>query len=265
MSNTLKYNRLAGKRVLVIGGTSGIGFCVAEAALEYGAHLVLSSSNPSQLDKAVTRLREAYPARKNQTITTHACDLSNTESLDSNIEQLLHAATDGNTEKLDHIVFTAGDALRLPALSELTPSEIQAAGTVRFTAPLILARHLSKCMELSPASSLTLTGGLRAQKPAPGWALMSGWGAAVEGLVRGLALDLKPLRVNMVAPGAVHTELFASIPSERLGSVMDAFRAQSTTGTVGRPEDLAMSYLYLMQDEFASGSVVESNGGARLV
>lgn len=267
MSHTLKYtSRLASKRILVIGGTSGIGYCVAEAALEYGSHLVLSSSNPTKLDMAVTRLRETYPSQtKSQTITTHACDMSNTGTLDSNIEQLLRAATAGGTKKLDHVVFTAGDSLKIPALSELTPSDIQAAGTVRFTAPLMLAKHLPRYMELSPTSSLTLTGGIRSHKPAPGWAMMSGWGCAVEGLVRGLALDLKSLRVNMVAPGPVHTELFSSIPPERLPAVLDKFRAQSTTGTVGSPGDLAMSYIYLMQDQFASGSIVESNGGARLV
>lgn len=242
-----------------------MGFCVAEAALEYGAHVVLSSSNPAKLDRAVARLQEAYPSQtRNQPIITQTCNMSDTEALHDNLERLLQAATDGGTVKLDHVVFTAGDALRPMALSELTPSDIQKAGAVRFTAPLMLAKHLPRYMTPSPASSLTLTGGIRSHKPAPGWAVMSAWGSAIEGLVRGLAMDLKPLRVNMVAPGAVHTELFSGFPAEHLPALLDKFRSMSTTGTVGTPEDLAMSYIYLMQDQFASGSIVESNGGAKL-
>ncbi|KAL4931626.1 uncharacterized protein BDV17DRAFT_240866 [Aspergillus undulatus] len=67
--------------------------------------------------------------------------------------------------------------------------------------------------------------------------LVSGWAAGIEGLVRGLALDLKPLRVNMVSPGAVHTELFSRFPSEQLEGFLQLLKNQSATGTVGRPED----------------------------
>jgi NAD(P)-dependent dehydrogenase (short-subunit alcohol dehydrogenase family) len=75
---------------------------------------------------------------------------------------------------------------------------------------------------------------------------------------------LKPVRVNTVQPGAVHTELFGGIPEAHLPAVLEGFKRESITGTVGTPEEVAEGYIYFMKDSFATGGVVESNGG-RLV
>ncbi|KAJ5089820.1 hypothetical protein N7532_008504 [Penicillium argentinense] len=267
MATSLKYtSKLANQRVLVLGGTSGIGFCVAEAALEHGAHLVISSSNQEKLDRTVKRLKESYPSQtEKQTITTHVCDLSDAVSLDANIQSLFQAATNGGTVKLNHVVTTAGDMLKRPSLEEVTPEIIYSGMNVRFVAPAIMAKYIQKYVEPSTSSSFTVTGGVRSHKPAPGWSVVSAVGSAVEGLARGLAVDLKPIRVNVVSPGAVHTELFSLFPKEQLDAMLEFFRNSSVTGTVGKPEDLAESYIYLMKDQFITGSIIESNGGALLV
>lgn len=264
---TLKYtSKLANQRVLILGGTSGIGFCVAEAALEHGAHLVISSSNQSNLDRTVARLTEAYPSQvEKYPVITHVCDLSDVANLDANLNALFQAATAGGTVKLNHVVTTAGDALKLPSLPELTPGLINSGMNVRLIAPAIMAKYIQKHVELSPASSFTMTGGVRSRKPAPGWFLATAVTAGIEGLARGLALDLKPLRVNVVAPGAVQTELFDMFPKEQKKVILQQFKDQSTTGTVGRPEDVAESYIYLMKDHFVTGTVIDSHGGALLV
>ena len=93
---------------------------------------------------------------------------------------------------------------------------------------------------------------------------MAAWGQGIEGIVRGLAVDLAPIRVNLVKPGAVHTELFADIPAERLEKVLEKMRKETLTGTVGRPEDVAEMYLGLMKCAFASGSMVDVDGGRLL-
>lgn len=261
-----KYtNKLAGQRVLILGGTSGIGFAVAEATFEHGANVVLSSSNQSKLDKAVARLKEAYPTQfEKQTITTHVCDLSDTANLDTNLEKLFETATNGGSVKLNHIATTAGDGLNLPKLAELTPDAIYSSMNVRYVAPAMMAKFIPKYVENSPSSSFTITGGMRGQKPAPGWALVTAVCCAIDGLARGLALDLAPVRVNVVHPGAVKTELFDMFPADQLEGLLQMFRDTSTTGTVGKPEDLAESYVYLMKDGFVTGSGIESNGGAFL-
>lgn len=267
MATPGKYTtKLANQRVLIFGGTSGIGYGVAEAALENGAHLIISGSNPSKLDRTVARLKEAYPTQStNQSITTHVCDLSDVTNLAANLETLFKAATNNGTDKLNHVVTSAGDALKLPALDEITPEIITSGMNVRFLAPAIMARFVHKYVELSPSSSFTLTSGAAGRKPAPGWSLAAAVTAAVEGLGRGLALDLKPIRVNVVSPGAVHTELFGAFPDEQLDAMMELFKSKSTTGTVAEPGDLAESYLYVMKDRFVTGSVIESNGGCFLV
>ncbi|RAK98780.1 SDR family NAD(P)-dependent oxidoreductase [Aspergillus ibericus CBS 121593] len=266
-SPSAKYtHKLAGQRVLIFGGTSGIGFCVAEAALEHGADLVISSSNQTKLDKTVARLKETYPTETaKQTIITHVCDLSDVAHLDAHFEALFQAATSGGTKKLNHVVTTAGDALQLPPLSDVTAAQFYAAANVRCVAFAVMAKHLDKYLEKFPSSSFTLTSGLRGRKPAPGWSLMTSVCGAVEGLARGLAVDLKPIRVNVVSPGAVYTEMFEHFPKDQLEGVLQMFKEQSTTGTVARPEDLAESYIYLMKDQFVTGSIIESNGGALLV
>ncbi|OJJ63039.1 hypothetical protein ASPSYDRAFT_41736 [Aspergillus sydowii CBS 593.65] len=263
----LKYlGKLQGKRVLVLGGTSGIGFSIAEAAIEHGAQVVLSSSNQTKLDNAAAKLQSTYPdLLQRNPVTTRACDLSNSEALEQNLTELLEAATQSGKAKINHIAWTAGDALKLPSLDELSLADINRGGLVRAVAPLLLAKLLPKYMDLSPENSFTFTGGSNTQKPNPGWSLMAMWGGAVEGLMRGLAVDLKPLRVNIVSPGAVHTEIFGTVPAEMLDSVLDSFRQKSTTGTVARPEDLAEAYIYIMKDQFVTGSIVESNGGRLLV
>ncbi|KAJ5809530.1 short chain dehydrogenase [Penicillium pulvis] len=264
-----KYvNKLSGQNVLILGGTSGIGFCVAEAALENGANVIISSSNPAKLERATARLREAYTdLMSTQRVSGYFCDLANTNNLEENVRRLLDEATaaeEGNL-KLNHVVFTAGDALAIVPLENTSTEAIQASGVVRFVAPQILAKLLPKYMEPSPANSFTLTGGSVAHRPTSGWSVVSGYASGAEGLARGLALELKPLRVNMVMPGLVHTELFSGFPDEAIQALLKHSREKNLTGTVGRPEDLAESYIYLMKDQYITGSIVASNGGALLV
>ena len=257
-----KYSsKLHDKRVLVFGGTSGMGFCVAEASIEAGATVIISGSRPPKIDATIARLKSSYPdcgAR----LSGHACDLSKTEDLEQNIETLLKSATQDGAEKLDHVVFTAGDIFPITGLAGATVESITKMGTVRFVAPVLLAKLLvPKYMTSSAGSSITMTGGVNSTKPTVGWSVLAGWGAGVEGLARGLAVDLKPIRVNCVAPGAVNTELIQGLSGENLEAMLTHFRDRTVTGTVGRPEDLAEAYLYCMKDRFVTGSVLHSNGG----
>ncbi|KAI4244837.1 MAG: hypothetical protein L6R42_010334, partial [Xanthoria sp. 1 TBL-2021] len=136
-----KYlSKLRDKRVLVLGGTSGLGFCVAEAALEHDAHVVVASSTQPKIDKTLSRLQTSYPDKAAK-ISGHTCDLAQLETLEANIEALFKAATDNNTKKIDHIVSTAGDTIHAPKVSELTVETIQKLGNVRFFGPLVLAKY----------------------------------------------------------------------------------------------------------------------------
>lgn len=253
-------SKLEGARVLILGGSSGVGFGVAQALLEHGASVIISSSSPDRVAKAVQRLEASCPHGHVQGI---ACNLGSQEHLVSDVDKLATEVAKGG--KLDHVVHTAGDALAIGKLEDFSLTQIQQAGMVRFFSPLIVAQHLRKLLKEGPASSYILTTSV-SERPMPDWTVVLSYITGLVGMMRGLAKDLAPIRVNLVALGPVETELW------------DAFRAKGTyeavkessekgmaTGTIGKVEDVVESYLYLMKDKNATGSTVTSNGGMALM
>ncbi len=254
-----KYtSKLANARVLIIGGSSGIGFSVAEASLEYGASVIISSSQKARVQSAIEQLLTTYPSAKGR-ISGYPCDLSS-PSLEANIEQLFSQCGG----KLDHIVFTAGDPLSVMPLADATLETVQKAGMVRFFAPLLMGKHAKKNLNDGPASSITLTTGTISEKPHKNWSVIAPYGAGLHGMMRNLALDLAPIRVNLISPGAVLTPLWDGMAPEAREMLMESLKKSCTTGEVGKPEDVAESYLYVMKDRNCTGSVIDTNGGALL-
>ncbi|CAK42498.1 uncharacterized protein An15g05250 [Aspergillus niger] len=267
----ISINKLANTRVLIIGGTSGIGFSVARAALEHGAYIIISSSNSQRVSSTISRLQTLYPDNVyTDHITGRPCDLGDQATHKQNLLSLLDYATsnDDTIERvlLNHIIYTAGTPPpRIPiASSETTASSFLALSTLRLLAPMLIGKHAKKYLVNHHTSSITFTSGLMAARPAAGLAVGgAAVGSALEGLTRGLAVELAPIRVNVVAPGAVETEIF-----ERLGpareAYMEAFRRGTLTGKVGRPEDVAEAYIWCMKDGFVTGQRLGSDGGALL-
>lgn len=260
-----KYaSKLIDKNVVVLGGTSGIGFAVAEAAWELGAKVTISGSKQPKIDNKLSEMKSNNPAGDVSKLQGFACDLGNKETLEENLKSLFDKATDNGALKLDHIVFSAGDNLSIKPLAEVDIAYLQAAGLVRLTAPVIIGKLCAAhgYVKSSPSSSITLTSGMAGSKPGPGWSGMIAAVGGIECFTRGLAVDLAPVRVNCVAPGAVDTELLQAFGGE---SVLNYFKEKSVTKTVGRPEDAAEAYLYCMRDQFVTGAVIKSNGGGLLV
>ncbi|KAL7942863.1 hypothetical protein V8C42DRAFT_330590 [Trichoderma barbatum] len=262
--SALKYvNKLQGHRVLVIGGSSGVGFCVAEAAIEHGAQVIISSSNQAKLDRAVSRLQEHIKANNlgdaNKLVSSKTCDLGNPDTVDENVVQLLEFATkDG---KLDHVVYTAGDALNTTSIREITVKDVNSISQVRNTGAIIVAKYLHKYINLRVQSSFTLTGGTNTWRPMPNWSIVAAQGGGTEALARGLAVDLRPVRCNCVQLGAVETELFDFIPKEHREAALGVFKQEAITGTVASPEEVAEAYVYSMKDSFATAAIIGTHGG----
>jgi NAD(P)-dependent dehydrogenase (short-subunit alcohol dehydrogenase family) len=261
-------NRLKDTHVLVFGGTSGIGYAVANMALSYGARVTISGSGQSKADAKVKQLQSLYADLPAEHIAGYACDLFDIANLESNLTALFDKATNGGNKKIDHIAFTAGDSLSIPSVKDVTPETMLKGLNVRLVAPGIIAKLLAtgKYMPQSVNSSLTLTGGTNTHKPFPGWTFVAVSGAATEGLARGLAVDLKPIRTNVVIPGAIQSELLQPM-LDKMGEEAAAkwTRENSLTSTLGQPEEIAEAYGYLMKDKFANGSQVTSDGGRLLV
>ncbi|KAL8804999.1 MAG: hypothetical protein Q9182_002201 [Xanthomendoza sp. 2 TL-2023] len=260
MSDTTKYtSKLSGAKILVIGGTSGIGFAVAEASLECGAHVIISSSQESRVETCIERLSTAYPSPKGR-VSGHICDLSS-PNMEEDIKSLF-----SKTGQLDHIVFTAGDKLEIIPIHEANLENIQQAGMVRFFAPLLVAKHGSQKLSPGPASSITLTTGAVSQRPNKGWSIMASYATGLHGMIRNLALDLAPMRVNLVSPGAVATEFWNAMSQEQFQQIREKTESEgTTTGKMGQPSDVAEAYLYSMKDWNCTGTVINTNGGSLLL
>jgi len=241
---------------LVVGGTSGIGFAVAEASLESGASVTISSSRISRVESAVERLKKTYPSSK---VAGYPCDLSK-PTLEKDIEALFE-----KTGKIDHIVYTAGDQLVTVPVQKLTYESICAAGQVRFIGALLVSKVGSRYLNPGPQSSITLTSGIVADRPRPGWIAVTAYASGLEGMVRSLALDLKPIRVNLVKPGAILTEIWDDFPPAMKEQFIKNIEEKAPTGKIGQPEDIAEAYLWCMKDKNATGVVASSEGGALLV
>lgn len=255
-------SKLAKKRILVLGGTSGIGYAVAEAARDFGATVIVSGSGKAKLDDAIARIRKAVPeSTPEEDILGHTCDLSDPAKLDASLVDIFEFATQQGKSKIDHVVYTAGNVVGFVNLAELDTKAITDNGILRFYAPIMIGKVAPGYMVQSHESSITFTSGYSNVKPRAGRVLMAGWAAGVEGVTRALAVDLRPLRINCVCPGAVWTELFDRMPRPKLDPIVDAYVNTTMTHTIGKPEDAAESYLYCMRDYFIDGAVIHSNGG----
>jgi NAD(P)-dependent dehydrogenase (short-subunit alcohol dehydrogenase family) len=260
MPDQVKYTqKWEGKHVLVFGGSSGIGYGVAEAAVEHGARVTISSSTRARLDNAVQRLKTSYPSAS-QNIATILCNLADGDKLEENVQALFE-----EVGKVDHIVHTAGDALMAKPLAEETLPQMLQTGMVRFFAPLIIAKHAPKYLTGGPESSITLTTGIAGERPVPHWTVISAYLGGLEAMTRSLALNLKPIRVNIVSLGAIKTELWNNVPEQVREKILKAHEAAVPTGKVGRVQDAAEAYIYAMKDQNITGSTIETNGGQLLL
>jgi NAD(P)-dependent dehydrogenase (short-subunit alcohol dehydrogenase family) len=206
MLDQVKFDKLAGTRVLILGGSSGIGFAVAEGAIESNvAALIISSSSSSRVKTGISRLKAAYPTRSSTTTTIsgYACNLGDASTLESNVVSLLELATEGRTKLLDHVVHTAGDELKLLPLTSdnVTVESAIQAGMVRYYSNIMLAKHLPKYVNPGGQSSFTMTTAVIAEMPNKEWTLYGAMYAALYGLIKGAALENAPLRTNGVNLG----------------------------------------------------------------
>jgi NAD(P)-dependent dehydrogenase (short-subunit alcohol dehydrogenase family) len=188
-------------------------------------------------------LQKAYPSAAKR-VEGYAANMGEQASLESNVEQLFKKAG-----SLNHVIFTAGDSLATMPLQDATVDKTIQAGMVRFFAPLMVAKYAAKVSE----------------KPIPNWSVINGFATALQGTTRGLALDLKPIRVNLVSPGAVITGLWDGIPKEHREETFKTFSSKMATGNMGEVEDVAEAYLYAMKDKNLTGSMISTNGGSMLM
>src|SRR5476649_2326217 len=186
--NASGKGRLDGKKVIVLGGSSGIGYAVAEYALAEGARVVIGSSHAGRVDAAVTALGTKAEG--------NALDLTD--------EAAIEAFFNG-VGSFDHLVFTAGDSLKLGEIAATDLSLARRAFDIRYWGALAAVKYGAP--HIVAGGSIVLTTGVAALRPRSGWAFGASVCGAMEALARALAVELAPLRVNAVSPGLIATNL----------------------------------------------------------
>ncbi|BBC92532.1 MULTISPECIES: SDR family oxidoreductase [Streptomyces] len=236
---------LRGQRVVVLGGTSGIGFAVAEGAVREGAEVVVASRRRESVDAALKRLPEGARG----------------EVLDTTDEAAVRGFFEG-LGAFDHLVYTAGETLLLESVADTELDRAQRFLDTRLWGAYRAVKHGAG--SIREGGSIVLTTGTAGYRPLPGSSVVSALCGAMESLTRALALELAPLRVNVVAPGVVRTELWRELPEAEREGLYGAAAGSLPVGRVGEPADVAEAYLYLMRGGYSTGSVVVVDGGGTL-
>jgi NAD(P)-dependent dehydrogenase (short-subunit alcohol dehydrogenase family) len=237
---------LEGQHVVIIGGSSGMGLATAAAAAAAGAKVTIASSGQSRLDAALA----ALPDGCGGVVVDARSEASVAEAF-------------AQIGELDHLVYTAGDGVVPRPLAQVPLDEARRLFDVRFWGAVAAVRHAAP--RIKAGGSVVLTSGTVAVRPSAGAALVAGGAAAIEGLTRGLAVELAPVRVNAVRPGAVRTPMWNAVPEPQRSALFGALAGRTITKTVGEPDQIAAAHLYLMGNRFVTGTVLAVDGGAVLL
>jgi NAD(P)-dependent dehydrogenase (short-subunit alcohol dehydrogenase family) len=233
------------KKVVIIGGSSGMGLASARAAAAEGAYVLIAGRSKDRLKKALDEIEGEADA--------HSLDVTREEEVRD------FFATLGT---YDHLVTTAASGAVGPFL-EIESSAVRSVFESKFWGQYHAARY--GATGIRPGGSITMFAGVASVKPLPGLVAYAAVNGAIEGLCRTLAVELAPLRVNVISPGIVMTPAYAAMPEREREAMFQALADKLPVKRVGRPEDVARTVLYLMQNGYSTGTVSYVDGGHRLV
>lgn len=237
------------ERVLIVGGSSGMGLALAHTLLADAAEVTIVGRSEARLAQA----RESLPDTGR--LRTVAVDITREDQVARLFER---------SGTLDHIVTTAAD---IQGAYQLLPAlEIAAARRVvdsKFIGPLLLAKHGAPV--LVPHGSITFTSGIAAYRPAARGSVVAAINGALASLAYALAVELGPIRVNVVSPGWVDSPIWAYVAGDAKAATLEAMAKKLPVGRIGQPEDIADAIRFLMRNGFVTGTVLHVEGGHRLV
>jgi NAD(P)-dependent dehydrogenase (short-subunit alcohol dehydrogenase family) len=245
VSPTLREPQLLGQTVVVIGGSSGIGLETARRARAAGAEVVLTGRSPERLQHAALELDARSSA---------AFDATDFDRLERFFDEL--------PTPIDHVMVTAGG----PYYARLTDIDFEQARRnvdQHLWLPLHVARNAAA--KVRAGGTLLFMSGTGGRRPAVGMALISTFTAALPALTKALALELAPVRVNLIAPGFVDTPLSATLLGDRLDERRDQLRTALPIGRVVGPADIAALAVHLMTNTAVTGATYDIDGGQQLV
>jgi NAD(P)-dependent dehydrogenase (short-subunit alcohol dehydrogenase family) len=236
--------KLTGQTVLVIGGSAGIGLETARLARELGADVIVTARNEDRLRS----VGEELGARVN------AFDATDSEHLERFFEEL--------PAPIDHILLTGPGPYYAP-LAEFDFEKATADVGAHLFLPLRVAREAVG--KVRAGGTLLFMGGTGGRRSAPGFALISALTAAMPAMTRSLALEIAPIRVNLIAAGFVDTPLSAALLGDQLDARREQLRTTLPIRRVVGPADIATLAVHLMANTAITGATFDIDGGQQLV
>jgi NAD(P)-dependent dehydrogenase (short-subunit alcohol dehydrogenase family) len=234
----------ARQRLIIIGGSSGMGLATAKAATAAGARVVIASRSQEKLEQA----------RREIGGDTEVMPLDIRD--EAAIQAFFH-----RVGEFDHLVTPGSEASGGAFLTRDTAA-VRADFDSKFWGQYLAAKYGAPLIR--PGGSIVFFSGIYSQRPSPGVAWIAAINSALEGLARALAVELAPIRVNAVSPGLVDTPIFDYMPKEAKDEMFQRFAAAAPVKRVGRPEEVAQAVLYLMANPFTTGTTLFIDGGYTL-
>jgi len=226
------------KKALVFGGTSGIGLATCEKLIEKGADVIAISRDPSKASTV-----------KHNKLSFESCDVRIEEDVKKIFEKhapfdiLISAATGGSR--------AAGPFLEMDMLGFKSSFD-------KLWGYANIVRYGTSC--LGSDGTIVLVSGSPARRMKPGQIALSAVGGAVENLVRGVANEIAPRRINTVSPGLIDTPMFSQEGADRKAFI-DSVTASHSIKRAGKPEEVAKGIIFVIENEFVSGTTVDVDGG----
>ena len=242
MPSRLDSSVLTDKRVAIVGGSSGVGLALARRVTALGAQAILLARDAGKLKAAADEVPRSE---------VRCLDLRRPETLAPALAALGSVA---------HLVVTAGTFNPSP-VADSEPDDWRSILEERLIGPLSVIRLLASRI----TTSIVLFSGTIGRRPAPGCALLAAATAGIEGAARTLALELAPVRVNVVAPGMLDTPMLDKVLSSQKSRICADLATRLPARRIGTADDAAGAALFLMTNSYMTGSTVEIDGGGQLI
>jgi NAD(P)-dependent dehydrogenase (short-subunit alcohol dehydrogenase family) len=236
---------LAGQVVVVLGGSAGIGLETARSARAAGADVIITARNPERVEQAAAEIGAL-----------------GTAAFDATDPRALAKFFDGLPGQIDHVLLTGGGPYYAP-LAELDFDQAARDYDRHILTPLRIARHAVGTVR--PGGTLLFMGGTGGRRAAVGLATAGALTAALVATTRNLAVEIAPIRVNLIAAGFVDTPLSATLLGDQLDARREQLRSSLPIGRVVGPEDVAALAVHLMTNTALTGATYDIDGGQQLV
>lgn len=237
-------NDLTNTRIVVIGGSSGIGFSVAKLAAGAGAEVIIASGNSNRINDALKSLPDSAKG--------FVVNVTKEEEVKNFFE---------NIGAFDHLVYTAGENIRFSTIADANLEDSKDYFNIRYWGAFLCTKYAAANIR----KSIIFTSGIASNRPGAGWSLGASICGAMESFMRAMSIELAPVRVNIVSPGLVISPLWDSMDKTEKNAFFESYKEKLPVKMVADADDLAKTYVYLMQQDYATGQVVIVDGGASLI